>query len=62
MSGKAIKVIKEIRKREDFHHQRVIFCREQNMTLDVIKHEAIENELRRVCSLLQNEFETGYIN
>ncbi len=62
MSEKAKKVINIIRKREDFHHQRVVFCREQKMSLDVIKHEEIENELRCVCSLLIAEFETGYIN
>jgi len=62
MTDKVKKVIKEIRKKEDDHHSKASFCREHNMVLDAIKHEAIESELRRVCSLIQNEFDTGYIN
>jgi len=58
---KAIKVIKEIRKREDEMHKQSVFCREHNFNLEADKFKAIEDELRRVSRMLEKEFETGYV-
>ena len=58
---KAIKLIREIRKREDYAISKKRFCREQRFDLDEIKFEAIEQELNKVCSMIQLEFETGYV-
>jgi hypothetical protein len=62
MKEKAIKVIKEIRKREDELFKQATFCREHNFNLEAEKFKAIEDELRRVCRMLENEFETGYVS
>lgn len=59
---KAIKVIKEIRKREDEMFKQSVFCREHNFNLEAEKFKAIEDELRRICRMLENEFETGYVS
>ena len=59
---KAIKVIKEIRKREEKAFEQGVFCREHSFNLEAEKFKAIEDELRRVCRLLENEFETGYVS
>jgi len=58
---KAIKAIKQIRKREEEMFKKSVFCREHNFNLDAEKFKAIEDELRRVCLILENEFETGYV-
>ena len=60
--GKAIKVIKEIRKREEKAYEQYGFCIEHNFNLEAEKFKAIEDELRRVCSFIENEFETGYVS
>jgi hypothetical protein len=59
---KAIKVIKEIRKREDEMFKQSVFCREHNFNLEAEKFKAIEDELRRICRMLENELETGYVS
>jgi hypothetical protein len=59
---KAIKVIKEIRKREDEIFKQAVFCREHNFNLEAEKFKAIEDELRRICRMLENEFDTGYVS
>lgn len=59
---KAIEVIKEIRKREDEMWKQSVFCRDHNFNLEADKFKAIEDELRRVCRLLENKFETGYVS
>lgn len=59
---KAIEVIKEIRKREDEMWKQSVFCRDHNFNLEAEKLKAIEDELRRVCRLLENKFETGYVS
>ena len=59
---KAIKVIKEIREREEKFMQKASFCREHNFNLDAQKASEISDELRKVCSLIQNEFGTGYVS
>jgi hypothetical protein len=61
MKNKAIKLIKEIRKIEDKHFEKAVFCREHNMELENIKHVAIEKEVRKIIRLIENEFDTGYI-
>lgn len=58
---KAIKAIQEIRIMEDNHFQKAKFCDQHNFPLDKVKHQEIENELRRVCHILQNAFDTGYV-
>ena len=62
MKDKAIKLIKEIRKIEDKHFEKAVFCREHNMVLENIKHLAIEKEVRQIIRLIENEFETGYVS
>ncbi len=59
---KAIKVIKEIRVREKKSADNARFCREHNFNLEAVKFREIEDELRRVCHLLETEFETGFID
>jgi hypothetical protein len=56
---KAIKVIKEIRKKEDEMWQQSKFCREHNFSLEAEKFKFAEDQLRRVSHLLEKEFETG---
>ena len=58
---KIIKVIKEIRKREEKAYEQSTFCKEHNFKLEAAKFEAIESELRSICRLLENEFETGHV-
>jgi len=58
---KAIKVIKEIRKREDEMAKQATFCKEHNFNLEAVKFTAIEDELRKIGYMLQNEFKTGYV-
>jgi len=58
---KAINLIKEVRKREDYAMLKARFCRLHNFDLDQIKFKAIEDELRKVASMIQEKFETGYI-
>lgn len=60
--SKIIKAIKEIRRREDAHHQKKVWCNEHGMKLDAILHDHTENELRRVCSFLEDMFDTGFIS
>jgi len=59
--GKAIKVIREIQKREDYFTNQLIFCQEHNFNLEAGKFEAIETEIRRIRYLLQKEFDTGHV-
>ena len=59
---KAIKVIKAIREREEKYAAKASFCREHNFNLDAQKSSEISEELRKVCSLIQIEFETGYVS
>jgi hypothetical protein len=59
---KAIELIKEIKKREDEMWKQSVFCRDHNFNLEADKFKAIEDELRRVCRLLENKFETGYVS
>lgn len=59
---KAIEVIKEIRKREEEMWKQCDFCRDHNFNLEAEKFKAIENELRRVCQLLEDRFDTGYVS
>lgn len=59
---KAIEVIKEIRKREEEMWKQSVFCRAHNFNLEADKFKAIEDELRRVCRLLENKFDTGYVS
>lgn len=59
---KAIKAIKEIRKRELEIFNKQVFCREHNFNLEADKFKAIEDELRRVCRLLEEKFQTGYVS
>lgn len=56
-----IEAIKEIRRREDKHHQNKIWCSDRNLKLDCILEDAIENELRKVCSYLEDKFDTGFV-
>jgi hypothetical protein len=59
---KAIKVIKEIRKREDEMWQQHKFCKEHNFSLEAEKFKFAEDNYRSICRMLENEFETGYIS
>ena len=59
---KAIEVIKEIRNREEEMWKQSAFCRDHNFNLEAEKFKAIEDELRRICRLLENKFETGYVS
>jgi hypothetical protein len=59
---KAIEVIKEIRKRENELFEKHVFCREHNFNLEADKFKFAEDELRRVCTLLQNRFDTDYVS
>lgn len=59
---KAIEAIKEIRKREYEHYQKTIWCREKNLVLDIIFHQQMEQELRRLASKIEDIFDTGYIS
>lgn len=59
---KAIKVIKEIRQKEEKAAEQAKFCREHNFNLESSLFSSIESELRQVCRLIQNEFDTGYIS
>ena len=61
-SRKIIEAIRKIRKRAEKHYDLQQFCKYHNMKLDEINHYEIEQELRRVCQELENEFETGYIS
>lgn len=61
MKNKAIKLIKEIRKIENKHFEKAVFCREHNMELENMKHLAIEREVRQIIRLIENEFDTGYV-
>lgn len=58
---KAIEAIKEIRKREDYHYQRTVFCRQHNLVLDIIFHQQMESQLRQLASKLESLFDCGYI-
>jgi hypothetical protein len=59
---KVINVIKQIRKRENEMFEKGVFCREHNFNLEADKFKAIEDELRRVCRILENEFDVGYVS
>jgi hypothetical protein len=61
-SNYGIKVIKEIRKRENELWEKSRFCSEHNFNLDAEKFKFAESELRRVCRILEKAFNTGYIN
>ena len=62
VQNKAIQLIKKIRKKEDEAWKQGSFCREHNFLLEAEKFRAIEDSLRNVCLLLENEFETGYVS
>ena len=59
---KAIKVIKQIRQMENDVYNKKIFCKEHNFMLEANSLDSVESSLRKVCRLLENEFETGYIS
>jgi len=58
----AIKAIRQIRKREDELFSQTVFCREHNFTLEAEKFKFAEDELKRVCRILEKAFDTGYIS
>ena len=60
-NDKAIKIVKQIREMEENHCKKATFCREHNFNLDAQKESEISDELRRICSMIQIEFKTGYI-
>lgn len=58
---KAIAVILKIREREEELNEKAEFCHEHNFRLEQDRFNALAQELRRVISLLKNEFETGNV-
>jgi hypothetical protein len=56
---KAKLVILKIRDREQEMFDQRRFCGEHNFLLEEAKFKAIEEELRQICILLQDEFQTG---
>lgn len=61
MKEKHIEVVKEVRKREDYHYEKANFCRDHNMKLEEMFHRDLETELRRLASKLETILDTGYI-
>ena len=61
LMSKAKEAIKEIRKREDYHFQRSVWCREHNLELDALKHQEIENELKQIAFKIEDIFDTGFV-
>lgn len=59
---KNIKAVLEIRKREDYHFERANFCRDHNMSLEVLFHQQMEQELRRIASKIEDILDTGYVS
>jgi len=59
---KAIKIIKKIRERESQMWNQYCFCKDHNFNLEAEKFKSIEEELRRICMMLEREFETGYVS
>lgn len=57
-----VSAIKEIRVKEEHWHNKKIFCREHNLELESILCYRVEEELRKVCSMLQTRFNTGYVS
>lgn len=57
-----VSAIKEIRAKEEHWHNKKIFCIEHNLELESILCNRVEDELRRVCSMLQSRFNTGYVS
>lgn len=55
------KAIKEIRKREDYHFQRSVWCREHKLELDALKHQEIESELKQIAFKLEDILGTGFV-
>lgn len=58
----AIKIIKEIRGREEHMYRQHVFCKDHGFNLEAEKFKSIEDELRKVCRMLQSEFDTGYVS
>jgi hypothetical protein len=58
---KVIAVILKIREREEELNQKAKFCDEHNFRLEQDRFNALAQELRRVISLLKNEFEIGNV-
>lgn len=61
-NNKALEAIKEIRKREDYHYQRTIWCKEHNLKFDLVYHQMMEQELRQIAIQMELLFDTGYIS
>ena len=55
-------VILKIREREEELNQKAQFCGEHNFRLEQDRFNALAQELRRVISLLKNEFEIGRVD
>jgi hypothetical protein len=58
----AIKVIKEIREKEQSAQNQKRFCTDHQFTLEAEKFRFAEDELRRTCRIVENGFDTGYVS
>ena len=57
----AVRVIKEIRKKEESAYNQKIFCLDHQFVLEAEKFRFAEDELRRTCRIIENEFDTGHV-
>lgn len=53
---KIIKIIKEIRERQDFFFEQKMFYLDHNFFEEADKSEAVISELIRICNILRAEF------
>lgn len=57
-----IEVVKAIRKKGEEAWNQKSFCKAHNFNLEAEKYNAIVEELRLVCSLIENKFDLGYVS
>lgn len=59
--AKAIKLVKELRAKEDKAYEQCNFCKDHNFDLEAAKFKAVEDAYRHTCRMIENAFNTGYI-
>jgi hypothetical protein len=62
LEEKAKQIINELRKRQDSLYEKFDFCKQHNFNLEAQSFRALEDEVRRICQMLENHFDTGYVS
>lgn len=61
LNDKIVDTVKEIRKKSDNYRDKATFCSEHNFHIEKQLNYTIEDELKKICHLIQSKFDLGYV-